>query len=724
MSAVSCADGEFGIRGCGPETGSPRVSVLLVVVACESLWLRPKRGCCENGSEVPAEGRLIAMTSRLDLGDMRIDENRDSWGRLARSLVFPAYEFWQAMPTSGIWHVSSHGRQADIMEAFARTSLLGACAVTVAEPAELDRLHSCFSYGVTAGLLEGSGDRSWPSPAENRHALVEAASVATSLWLNDGHLWSILDQRQQEAVAAWLGECAHQSSRMDNNWVLFGHTVAAFLESVGRADAAVARIAPDIEDRCESWYAGDGWYSDGGQRTFDYYNSYAFHYYLPLVAWLQGDHERTELYRSRLKSYLGHLGWLIDSRGAPVYFGRSLTYRFGVIAPLSLAGVVSPEPPSDAMALSTRVVNYFISNGAVGGDGIVHRGWHGTEPAAVQKYSGPLGSYWFAKAFVNLLSPVDSPYWQGSGDYRVGDDTGKHRMGSTGLLAVAEKPDLTVLVNHGSYNRTSIDLGGLPEDPLYCRLEYSTRTRPVSGAHSLSNGLSIDLGPVRFTRARPLEVGTEGPVLRSRWVLRAELPRWESKAHVAVSLVAKLRKLTRYGRRFEQWLGPVLEVQSKSLDGWIVHAFRLPRQWLPIGVVRFGGWPLEDATLVRGFDEKMVCLEQQKLRSVILPIAGWKSHGVDEDRTRGSSARYPYVEGRARRGQWYVVADSLETAPDELAAPDFCWSESRESLLLSFGDREVLFQLDTKSALSGSIFVRSKRLIIRWFGRMDKLWKR
>ncbi len=69
----------------------------------------------------------------------------------------------------------------------------------------------------------------------------------------------------------------------DNNWVWFRAITSAFLRSVGAPwsgqdiDHAIART--------EDWYAGDGWYSDGGSRdgtglrNFDYYSGWAMQYY-------------------------------------------------------------------------------------------------------------------------------------------------------------------------------------------------------------------------------------------------------------------------------------------------------------------------------------------------------------------------------------------------------------------------------------------------------------
>ncbi len=95
----------------------------------------------------------------------------------------------------------------------------------------------------------------------------------------------------------------------------------------------------DIEHataRTEDWYAGDGWYTDGGTRNFDHYNGWAMHLY-PLwycrIAGPLANPGLAERYRLRLRRYLSDAAHLVGGDGAPLFQGRSLTYRFAALAP-------------------------------------------------------------------------------------------------------------------------------------------------------------------------------------------------------------------------------------------------------------------------------------------------------------------------------------------------------------------------------------------------------
>src|SRR5487761_881274 len=107
----------------------------------------------------------------------------------------------------------------------------------------------------------------------------------------------------------------------DNNWVWFRAVVAAFSRTSGgswdRADIehAVART--------EDWYAGDGWYADGGPRpgeyrNFDLYSGWAMQLYPLWFCRIAGDSAEPGLasvYRDRLRRYLADAEHLVGGDG-------------------------------------------------------------------------------------------------------------------------------------------------------------------------------------------------------------------------------------------------------------------------------------------------------------------------------------------------------------------------------------------------------------------------
>ncbi len=104
----------------------------------------------------------------------------------------------------------------------------------------------------------------------------------------------------------------------------------------------------DIEHavaRTEDWYAGDGWYTDGGTRNFDHYNGWAMHLYPLWYCRISGPLASTPcLAGSATASGCGGISCrtrrdLVGGDGAPLFQGRSLTYLVrGVLAPFWAGG--------------------------------------------------------------------------------------------------------------------------------------------------------------------------------------------------------------------------------------------------------------------------------------------------------------------------------------------------------------------------------------------------
>lgn len=357
--------------------------------------------------------------------------------------------------------------RCDGLEGYARTFLLAAFRVAGGgDPALLEP----YAEGLAAGPLG-----TWQPIADRSQPMVEAASVAIGLRLTRAHLWDGLPASVQERTLAWLGDALTRRP-VDNNWHLFPVAVAGLfgdlgLDDLGATERGLARI--------ESWYVGDGWYSDGDGRDFDHYNGWAMHLYPALNAYLGGP---AEPYASRLRAFLTNYGAAFDANGSPVYHGRSLTYRFAAAAAVwagELLGV-SPYSPGTARRLASGAASHFLSDGrALSREGLLTLGWYGPHEPSLQTYSGSASPYWASKGFLGLLLPPDHPAWTSveepgpaeRADQAIG-------LPGPGLLIHSTAADgLVRLVNHGSDHQPR---GGGPDDPLYQRMAYSTRTGPSS----------------------------------------------------------------------------------------------------------------------------------------------------------------------------------------------------------------------------------------------------
>ncbi|MFI9556963.1 DUF2264 domain-containing protein [Nonomuraea endophytica] len=365
------------------------------------------------------------------------------------------------------------GVRSDGLEGFARTFLLAAFRIAGAKGEAPPGLIERYADGLASGTDPSAPD-SWPVLTDCSQQMVEAASIAIGLHETRAWLWDRLDSSVRERVVEWLGGFVGKRT-WDNNWMLFQTVSEEFLKSVGgpyrqeEIDRGLARI--------EEWYVGDGWYTDGGTRNFDYYCGWALHLY-PLM-WTRMSGASGEVYRDRLHTFLTTYQHFFGSDGAPIHQGRSLTYRFAALAPVWMGALADASPLSAGQTrkLTSSVVRHFAERGVPDARGLLSLGWYDTFLPATQSYSGPASPYWASKGFLGLLLPPEHPVWT-EREQPLPLDEGDvvAAVPATGLLLHGTRHDgLVRLVNHGS------DHGAPPDDPHYARFAYSTRTGPDHG---------------------------------------------------------------------------------------------------------------------------------------------------------------------------------------------------------------------------------------------------
>ncbi|WP_329450361.1 DUF2264 domain-containing protein [Streptomyces sp. NBC_01724] len=404
---------------------------------------------------------------------------------------------------------SGSGVRSDGLEGYARTFLAAAFRVAGADGKDPHGWLDRYADGLAAGTRTPGRDdpESWPLILDHHvqgQPMVESASVAIGLRLTRPWLWDRLDPGVQDRAEEWLrGALRHTPA--PNNWYLFPYSVAAFLESVGRGDAETTRAKERALDLLEGWYRGQGWYSDGDGAAFDHYNGWALHLYPVLDAHLSGDPELSAHYGSRLREHLDSFSLLFGGDGAPIHFGRSLTYRFAAGSAVALGAVTGHTPlsPGASRRVISGSLRYFLDRGATGTDGLLSLGWHGPHEATLQHYSGPASPYWASKAFVSLLAPESHPLWTATEEPAPSEGPDRVlALPAPGLLIQSTRSDGIVrLHNHGSdHVRPHEGESGVQDDPLYSRQSYSTVTGPTSKVNAADNHLAVVVAGARSGR--------------------------------------------------------------------------------------------------------------------------------------------------------------------------------------------------------------------------------
>ncbi|NGY65247.1 DUF2264 domain-containing protein [Lentzea sp. NEAU-D13] len=397
------------------------------------------------------------------------------------------------------------GLDSDGLEGYARTFLLAAFRIAGAGgdvPAELiERYADGLAHGTDPGHRYA-----WPAPADCSQQLVEAASIALALHETRRWLFDRFDSSVQDRVVAWLAAAAGKRT-WQSNWVLFPVMVQQFLAGVGGPHDP-AGISDGL-DRIEQWYVGDGWYTDGAGRSFDYYAGWALHLYPLLWSRMSGDERRGEVYRERLRLFLEQYQHMFAGDGAPVYQGRSLCYRFACVAPLWLGELMdaTPLPAGRSRRIASGVLRHFVERGVPDERGLLNLGWHDRFLPSTQHYSGPASPYWASKAFLGLLLPADHPAWTVPESAAAIDDGDQVvAMPGPGWLLHATRHDGVVrVVNHGSDRARHLSADGI-DDPHYTRLGYTSHAAPEVGEDAR----------VRAVDGHLAVIGPDGVVSRRR----------------------------------------------------------------------------------------------------------------------------------------------------------------------------------------------------------------
>lgn len=253
--------------------------------------------------------------------------------------------------------------------------------------------------------------------------LVDAAYIAESFLRGYDVLWMPLDSLTKQRYITEFS----QLRRVDppyTNWLLFSATVESFLRKAG-AQSDTYRIVSALR-KVEEWYVGDGWYSDGPEFAFDYYNSFVLHpmYVECLDVMTKGGKNKIwnmpdcnyERAVKRMQRFGIIQERLISPEGSFPVFGRSITYRTGVLQPLALLSwrQMLPKELSNGQvraAMTAVIKRMFFDNHNFNEKGFLTLGFNGKQPNISDWYTNNGSLYMASLAFLPLGLPVDHPFW-------------------------------------------------------------------------------------------------------------------------------------------------------------------------------------------------------------------------------------------------------------------------------------------------------------------------
>ena len=248
--------------------------------------------------------------------------------------------------------------------------------------------------------------------------IVDSAYLAQAFLRAPKALWEPLDSLTKQRIVSSFKSLRNRKP-FNSNWLLFGAITEAFLLSIGEEYNHV-RITNGV-DSLNDWYKGDGWYGDGPNLAFDYYNSFVIHPMMVDTLRLLVDHKLAEeksyeLALIRMQRYAVGQERMISPEGTYPPIGRSITYRTGAFQALSQIALMEKLPesilPAQVRCALTKVKqNMYSIPGTFDKNNWLTLGFCGHQPDIADYYTSTGSLYMATLSFLPLGLPETNLFW-------------------------------------------------------------------------------------------------------------------------------------------------------------------------------------------------------------------------------------------------------------------------------------------------------------------------
>jgi hypothetical protein len=248
--------------------------------------------------------------------------------------------------------------------------------------------------------------------------IVDSAYLAQAFLRAPKALWEPLDSLTKQWIVSSFKSLRNRKP-FNSNWLLFGAITEAFLLSIGEEYDHV-RITNGV-DSLNDWYKGDGWYGDGPNLAFDYYNSFVIHPMMVDTLRLLVDHKLAEeksyeLALIRMQRYAVGQERMISPEGTYPPIGRSITYRTGAFQALSQIALMEKLPesilPAQVRCALTKVKqNMYSIPGTFDKNNWLTLGFCGHQPDIADYYTSTGSLYMATLSFLPLGLPETNLFW-------------------------------------------------------------------------------------------------------------------------------------------------------------------------------------------------------------------------------------------------------------------------------------------------------------------------
>lgn len=272
----------------------------------------------------------------------------------------------------------------------------------------LKGLNNCFTPGSPDQL----------NFLKDYQPIVDSAYLAQTFLRAPKALWEpLMPETKTRIIDAF--KSLRNRKPFKSNWLLFGSITEAFLLSIDEQYDA-DRLNEGVK-MLNEWYKGDGWYGDGPNMAFDYYNSFVIHPMMVDTLAVMRDKKLVEqkvydLALKRMKRYALEQERMISPEGTYPPIGRSITYRTGAFQALSQIALMGELPktikPAQVRCALTKVKqNMYDVPGTFDKNGWLQLGFCGHQPEIADYYTSTGSLYMATLSFLPLGLPASDEFW-------------------------------------------------------------------------------------------------------------------------------------------------------------------------------------------------------------------------------------------------------------------------------------------------------------------------
>lgn len=412
---------------------------------------------------------------------------------------------------------AGYGNKIARMEGFSR--VLWGLASYLAGGGEENEMLEIYLEGLKNGTDKKSVEY-WGNLHNKDQRMVEMAAISYSILLIPDKIWEPLSEESKKNLAAWLYQI-NDYTQAENNWQYFNVITNLALKSVG-AKHSPERMKQAM-DKYESFYIGNGWYSDGKRPQKDYYTAFGIHFYCLLYAKFmeKEDAQRCQLFKDRAAEFAKDFIYWFDDEGRGLPFGRSLTYRFAQSAFWSACIFAGVEPFSMGImkGIIQRNFKYWFSQPILDNGGVLTLGYAYPNMNMNEEYNSSSSPYWAFKSFIILALSDNHKFWSAEAEPLPELENLKY-IPECNMIIQRRKGDVTALTA-GQY----AVLEPTHTAEKYSKFAYSTmfgfsvpRSYIKKEEAAADSMLSFEVDGMIWVRRKCSEVKFENNTIYSKWV--------------------------------------------------------------------------------------------------------------------------------------------------------------------------------------------------------------